>query len=61
MVIPKGKIYKKTLTIEFTKCSDCPMRRLYDYGMKTKCHLTNGDITDIKTIKRDCPLFKEEK
>ena len=61
MVKPKGKIYKKTLTIEFTSCSDCPMRRLYYYGMKAKCFLTQSDITNIKTIKRDCPLFKEEK
>lgn len=61
MITLKGKTYKKTLNIEFTRCGDCPMRKLYDYGMKTKCHLTNSDITNIKTIKRDCPLFKEEK
>ena len=61
MVEPKGKTYKKTLTIEFTRCGDCPMRTMYDFGMKTKCYLTNSDTTDIKTIKRDCPLFKEAK
>jgi len=60
MVRPRGKVYKKTIKIEFTSCSDCPMRTFYDFGMKTKCFLTNSDTTKIKTIKRDCPLFKEE-
>jgi|LGOV01.1.fsa_nt_gb hypothetical protein len=59
MVIPKRKTYKKQLTIEFTSCNDCIMRRIYDYGTKTMCHLTKSDITKIKTIKRNCPLFKE--
>lgn len=60
MVSIVKKIYKKTLTIEFSSCSDCPMRTFYDYGVKTKCFVTKDDITNIKTIKRNCPLFKEE-